>query len=55
MLVLVDGAYGGKTRGALEKFYADNGSLYDGKLDANEVADLTAAMDAAGLRLLSSC
>ena len=45
----VDGAYGGKTRGALEKFYADNGSLYDGKLDANEVADLTAAMDAAGL------
>ena len=45
----VDGAYGGKTRGALEKFYADNGSLYDGKLDANEVADLTVAMDAAGL------
>jgi len=28
----VDGAYGGKTRGALEKFYADNGSSYDGKL-----------------------
>ena len=54
MLVLVDGAYGGKTRGALEKFYADNGSLYDGKLDANEVADLTAAMDAAGLDYLSS-
>ena len=45
----IDGAYGGKTRGALEKFYADNGSLYDGKLDANEVVDLTAAMDAAGL------
>ena len=44
----VDGAYGGKTRGALEKFYADNGSSYDGKLDANEVVDLTAAMDAAG-------
>ena len=22
----IDGAYGGKTRGALEKFYADNGS-----------------------------
>jgi len=36
----VDGAYGGKTRGALEKFYADNGSLYDGKLDANEIVDL---------------
>ena len=47
----VDGAYGGKTRGALEKFYADNGSLYDGKLDANEVADLTAAMDTAGIDL----
>ena len=45
----VDGAYGGKTRGALEKFYADNDSSYDGKLDANEVADLTVAMDAAGL------
>ena len=45
----VDGAYGGKTRTALEKFYADNGSSYDGKLDANEVADLTAAFDAAGL------
>ena len=47
----IDGAYGGKTRGALEKFYADNGSLYDGKLDANEVADLTSAMDVAGLDL----
>jgi len=45
----IDGAYGGKTRGALEKFYADNGSLYDGKLDANEVADLTAAMSRAGI------
>ena len=45
----VDGAYGGKTRTALEKFYADNASSYDGKLDANEVVDLTAAMDAAGL------
>ena len=47
----VDGAYGKKTRGALEKFYADNGSSYDGKLDANEVADLTKAMDAAGINL----
>ena len=45
----VDGAYGGKTRGALEKFYADNSSSYDGKLDANEVADLTAAMSRAGI------
>ena len=47
----IDGAYGGKTRGALEKFYAESGGLYDGKLDANEVADLTASMDAAGLDL----
>ena len=47
----IDGAYGGKTRGALEKFYADNGSSYDGKLDANEITDLTSAMDVAGLDL----
>jgi hypothetical protein len=47
----VDGAYGGKTRTALEKFYADNGSSYDGKLDANEVADLKVAMDVAGIDL----
>ena len=40
----VDGAYGKKTRGALEAFYADNGSSFDGKLDANEVADLKIAM-----------
>ena len=45
----IDGAYGKKTRSALEIFYSENGSLYDGKLDANEVVDLTAAMDAAGL------
>jgi peptidoglycan hydrolase-like protein with peptidoglycan-binding domain len=45
----VDGAYGKKTRSALEIFYSENGGSYDGKLDANEVADLTAAMDAAGL------
>ena len=45
----VDGAYGQKTRGALEEFYADNGSSFDGKLDANEVADLKAATIAAGL------
>ena len=45
----IDGAYGGKTRGALEKFYADNGLSYDGKLDANEVADLKDALDAAGM------
>lgn len=45
----VDGLYGGKTKRALEEFYADNGGSYDGKLDANEVADLQAATIAAGL------
>ena len=47
----VDGAYGGKTKRALEAFYAKSGGSYDGKLDTNEVADLTAAMDVAGLDL----
>ena len=46
----VDGAYGKKTRGALEAFYADNGGAFDGKLDANEVADLQSAMSKAGIR-----
>ena len=41
---VVDGAYGRKTKGALEKFYTQSGSSYDGKLDANEVADLTVAL-----------
>ena len=46
---VVDGLYGGKTKRALEAFYADTGGSYDGKLDANEVADLKAATIAAGL------
>ena len=37
----VDGAYGGKTKRALEAFYAKSGGSFDGKLDTNEVADLT--------------
>ena len=41
---VVDGAYGRKTKGALEKFYAQSGGSFDGKLDANEVADLTVAL-----------
>ena len=41
----VDGAYGGKTKRALEKFYTALGSIYDGKLDANEFIDLNAAME----------
>ena len=46
----VDGAYGKKTRSALEAFYADNGGIFDGKLDANEVADLQAVMSDRGIR-----
>ena len=45
----IDGAYGKKTKGALEAFYSDNGTSYDDKLDANELADLTKAMSAAGI------
>ena len=40
----VDGAYGSKTRRALEQFYKDAGSLYDGELDTNEVNDLQNAL-----------
>ena len=47
---LVDGLYGGKTKRALEAFYADNGSSYDGKLNANEIADLLAAMAERGIQ-----
>jgi len=45
----VDGAYGGKTKRALEAFYAKSGGSFDGKLDANEVADLTEAMSTVGI------
>ena len=41
----VDGVYGKKTRSALESFYADNNGSYDGKLDANEITDLQAAIN----------
>ena len=47
----VDGAYGGKTRGALEQFYADIGGSFDGKLDANEVTDLQSAMAQRGIEV----
>ena len=40
----VDGAYGKKTRLALEQFYKDNGGLFDGKTDDNEITDLTKAL-----------
>jgi peptidoglycan hydrolase-like protein with peptidoglycan-binding domain len=39
----VDGAYGGKTRRALEAFYSNNVSSYDGVLDENEINDLKIA------------
>ena len=39
----VDGAYGRNTRTALEQFYSSLGQQYDGNLDTNEIADLTAA------------
>jgi len=41
----VDGAYGKKTRSALEAFYADKGGSYDGKLGVNEITDLQAAIN----------
>ena len=40
----VDGSYGGKTRRALEAFYAKSGGSFDGKLNANEVIDLRNAV-----------
>ena len=35
----VDGAYGKKTRRAIEEFYKDNGSVYDGEIEYNEITD----------------
>ena len=45
----VDGAYGNKTRSALEKFYANQGDKFDGKLDNNELVDLQNALSEKGL------
>ena len=42
---VVDGAYGGKTRRALEAFYKNKGSAFDGVFDANELTDLREEMD----------
>jgi hypothetical protein len=42
---VVDGAYGGKTRRALEAFYKNKGGEFDGVLDANELTDLREEMD----------
>jgi len=48
----VDGAYGGKTRAALEKFYAQSGSKFDGNLDANEIADLRKALQESPVKFI---
>jgi len=48
----VDGAYGGKTKRALENFYSDNGLNFDGSLDANEIADLSYAMSKSGISMI---
>ena len=45
----IDGACWGKAKGAVKKFYADYGLLFDGKLNADEVADLKVAMVEAGI------
>ena len=36
----VDGAYGAKTRKALERFYYDIGRSFDGNLDQNDLKNL---------------
>jgi len=45
----VDGAYGKKTRTALEQFYADQSEEYDTNLSENEISDLKKALVDAGL------
>lgn len=47
----IDGAYGGQTRSALENFYSDNGSVFDGQLDQNEISDLSQAITEAGISM----
>ena len=47
----VDGAYGKKTKGALEAFYVNQGGSFDGKLDLNEIADLEQAIAELGIRI----
>jgi len=42
---VVDGAYGGKTRRALEAFYKNKGDRFDGVFDLNELTDLREEMD----------
>lgn len=44
----IDGAYGKKTRRALEKFYKNNGSVYGGELEYNEVTGLQDTSESTG-------
>ena len=37
---IIDGAYGSKTRTALENFYKDNNKEFDGEVSTNELSDL---------------
>ena len=45
----IDGAYGKKTKGALDEFYTSIGKNYDGLLDANELIELQKALNDSGL------
>ena len=40
----IDGSFGGKTKRALEKYYAAKNKSFDGKLDNNEIIDLKATL-----------
>ena len=40
----IDGAYGGKTKRALDEYYKDKNKKFDGKLDKNEIVDLTTSI-----------
>ena len=40
----IDGANGGKTKRALDEYYQAKNKKFDGKLDKNEIVDLTASI-----------
>ena len=40
----IDGAYGGKTKRALDEYYQAKNKKFDDKLDKNEIVDLTASI-----------
>ena len=46
----IDGAFGAKTKGALNAFYTSIGKSYDGLLDSNELVELQKALDVSGLK-----